>query len=585
MSLGVRFVLLLMVIVLALSACLRQPAPVGLADERTPMPLYLLVEPADLNHLYERDPFSNEMLPGSFRTSLDEPWTPLRDEGIRFRGSSSRVQPKKSFSVRFQDPEPFAFGTSRLNLVAMWTDPSFMRAVLAFDMFRELGVITSGTRYIDLFLNDVYEGLYVAVQRVDGDLLASNGFSLDGSTLVRDEFRDSRPGGVASMFSYDWSAEADPVALLQETVDSRGDPDWEALWELVRWVHETPAGPSFASGFAARVDIDSFIDWLAIHVLIADVDSFADDYWLFLDGSRSDARWQFIPWDKDLSFGSSWVSGFGVANDFLHLEFTPYSGWSNALVRRFLDTEELHQRFVARLVTLMRDAFTVDWIASEIADIAPRIEASVSRAAGPNAFERHPANHFGDLGYFNDHTEALVSFIERRYAFLTQTLVSPDVGAERYVATVELPESAGGSQVLLTDGAGWTIAKLDVTNIEGADVVVTASVHEDTRFSSIDRRWYLSVEGGRVDAFVTLFYRNNPVEGNWYRVADDSIVAIGEQRSLTLASVFDVDAPWDVDVEMRPSTVNPYANAVTTVAPMALHGAHTMAIVNSSTRR
>ncbi len=56
-------------------------------------------------------------------------------------------------------------------------------------------------------MNDVYEGLYVAVQRVDGDLLSSYGHTLDGWALVRDAFRDSRPDGAASMFSYEWRAE------------------------------------------------------------------------------------------------------------------------------------------------------------------------------------------------------------------------------------------------------------------------------------------------------------------------------------------------------------------------------------------
>ena len=549
------------------------------------MPLYLQMEPADLDHLYARDLHSSERLPGAFRTSLDAPWASLRDESISFRGSSSRGLPKKSFSVRFEDPEPFVFGTSRLELIATWTDPSFMRAVLAFGMFRELGVITSGTRYVDLYLNEVYEGLYVAVQRVDGDLLASSGYSLEGSTLVRDEFRDTRPGGAVSMFSYDWTGEAEPVALLQASVGSRGDPDWEALWELVRWVHETPAGPGFASGFEARVDVDNFIDWLAVHVLIADIDSFADDYWLFLDGSRSGAKWQFIPWDKDLSFGSHTVSGHGTANDFLFLEFTPYTGWDNALIRRFLDTEALYQRFVSRMDELMHDVFTVERTASEVAHIATQITGSVNRVAGPDAFVRHPANHFGDLGYFDDHAAAIMSFIERRYAFLQKTLVPPEPGTQSYVATFEVPASAAGSQLLLTDGAGWTIAKLDVTHVEGVAPTITVAVTEDARFTTINRRWTLDVEGGRVDAVVTLYYRNSLRECNWYLANSDTVVAIGDQRLLRVASVFDVAAHGELDVEIRASTVNPYVNAVTTVVPMELQGSHVLALVDGTSRR
>ena len=570
---------------LLLASCAWGQAPVDAVDARTPVPLSITMAEDVLDDLYARDPFSSHRLPGAFRTSLDGSWTDLPTQSIRFRGTSSRLLPKKSFSVDLANPEPFAFGTPHLNLIAMWTDPSFMRAALAFDMFRALGLIASRAGFIDLYLNDVYEGLYLAVQRVDGDLLASYGFTLDGSSLVRDAFRASRPGGAASMFSYDWSGETDPLARLQASVDARGTPDWEALWDLVQWVHDTPAGPSFATGFEARIDVESFIDWLAVHVLIADIDSFADDYWLFLDGSNPDAKWQFIPWDKDLSFGSHWVDDVGVANDFLHLEFTPYAGWYNALVHRFLDTDALYERFAARMDALMHEVLTVERMAAEVSDIAARIAASVNRGPGPNAFQRHPANHFGDLGFFEQHTEAIVSFVERRYAFLERTLLPPAPDAVPYAASVDVPRDLVGGRLLLTDDLGWTIARLDVRQVEGAAPSVNVRVEQDARFETIDRTWALDVQGGSVEADLTLYYRNNPVEGNWYRVGDETVQAIGGQRSLRFAEVFEGAESSALDLEIVPSRVNPYVNAVTTTVPLELSGSRVFALVDERTRR
>jgi len=113
------------------------------------MPLHLHMAKTDLAELYARDPFSSHRLPGTFRTSPDAAWTELPTESIRFRGTSSRLLPKKFSSVDLAAPERFAFGTPRLNLIAMWTDPSFMRAALAFDMFRALGLTVSRTRFIE----------------------------------------------------------------------------------------------------------------------------------------------------------------------------------------------------------------------------------------------------------------------------------------------------------------------------------------------------------------------------------------------------------------------------------------------------
>jgi len=565
----------------ALTGCLRAPSPDAVPDVRRPMALYLDMAQEDIDLLYSRDVFSSERLPGAFRLDPGAQRRPLADPSIRFRGSSSRVLPKKSFSVRFAEPEPFVFGTESLNLIAMWTDPSLMRAVLAFDMFRQVDVLASRTRYVDLYMNDVYEGLYVAVQRVDGDLLASYGRSLEGSTLVRDAFRDTRPGGVASMFSYDWSLEPDPVELLRSSVDSRGEPDIDALWELVQWVHETPPGPSYAAGFESRVDLTSFIDWLAIHVLIADIDSFADDYWLFLDGSEPGATWRFIPWDKDLSFGSHSVSGFGVANDFFHLEFTPYTGWNNALVRKFLDTDDLYAQFIVRVDALMDDVFTVDRMRGEIHDLAAGIGTSVNRTQGPGAFVRHPANHHGALGYFDQHTEALISFVERRYAFLKRSLRPRPPEAIRYESATTLTEDAVGSSVLLTDDYGWTIARVEVHSLTGDDPVLRVRVENDERVSTIDRLWTFEVEGGQLTGAITLYYRNNRREGNWYRPGDPSIEPIGGQRDLRVASVHAVSASSDtIDVEVIQSNANPYANAVTTIGSVDVDGAATFALVD-----
>ncbi len=322
-----------------------------------------------------------------------------------------------------------------------------------------------------------------------------------------------------------------------------------------------------------------------MHVLVPDVDSFADDYWLFLDGSNPDAKWQFIPWDKDLSFGSHWVDGAGVANDFLHLEFTPYAGWYNALVHRFLDTEAFYARFVTRMDALMNEVLTVERMAAEVAEIAPRISASVHQVQGPDAFDRHPANHFGHLGFFEQHTEAIVSFVERRYAFLERTLLPPAPDAVRYAVSVDVPRGAVGARLLLTDDLGWTIAGLDVRQVEGADPSVTVRVEQEARFETIDRTWTLEVEGGRVEADVTPYYRNSPVEGNWYRVGDETVRAIGRQRSLRVAEVVEGAEPSELEVALIPSRVNPYVNAVTTTVPLELSGSRVFALVDASTRR
>lgn len=552
-----------------------------LPDPRDPMPLYLQMADEHIAELYARDVLSDERLPGQFRLAPDEPWQPLREASIRFRGTSSRHLPKKSLNVRFAEPQPFVFDTSRLNLNAMFTDPSMMREALSFAMFHALDLPASRTRYVDLYLDDVFEGLYLAIQRVDEELLAQHGLATDVFTLVRDDFRSAHVDlGAASMFSYDWSAETDVAGLLEANVDARGSPDWAALADLVQWVHATPAGPAFAQGFVERIDIERFVDWLAVHVLIGDIDAFADDYWLYRDGTDPDARWLFIPWDKDLSFGSYYVADHGgTANDFLHLEFTPADGWANGLIARFLATDSLEQLLHERLVELMDTTFTVAFFEQAVADLGPRIAASVARAPAPDAFVRHPQNHVGELGFFDQHTATLIDFVERRQQFLRRFVTPRAADAVRYTASLDAAGLGAGDVVFFTDAFGWTLARLDLSATPTAAATITVSLDQDDRFASVDRVWTVDVSAGTVAGSLTLYYRNNLRDGNWYRV-DEPLTAIGAQRDLRVASVARDGSGDAVSIDLVDSVVNPYANAVSTATHLTLSGRQSFALVD-----
>lgn len=561
----------------------REPGRVAqaLPDPRDPMALYLQMAPEHVEELYTRDVLSDDRLPGAFRLAPDEPWQPLRDASIRFRGTSSRYLPKKSLNVRFAQPQAFVFDTSRLNLNAMYTDPSMMREALSFAMFHELGLPASRTRYVDLYLNDVFEGLYLAIERVDEEFLAQHGLATDVFTLVRDDFRSALVElGAASMFSYDWSAETDVAGLLEANVDSRGSPDWAALADLVQWVHATPAGPAFARGFVERIDIEHFVDWLAVHVLIGDIDAFADDYWLYRDGADPDARWLFIPWDKDLSFGSYYVADHGgTANDFFHLEFTPGDGWANGLIARFLATDSLEELLHERLLELMDTSFTVAFFEQAVADVGPRIAASVARAPAPGAFVRHSQNHAGELGLFDQHVATLIEFVERRQQFLRRFVAPRGGDAVRYTASVDATGLEAGDVVSFTDAFGWTLARLDLSVAPTVAATLSVSVEQDARFASVDRVWTVDVSAGAIAGRLTLYYRNNLVDGNWYRV-DEPLTAIGDQPDLRLASVT-LDGAGDVvSIDLVESAVNPYANAVSTTTSLTLSGRQAFALVD-----
>ncbi|UYU17855.1 MULTISPECIES: CotH kinase family protein [Methanoculleus] len=528
--------------------------------------LYLFMGWKDLVELYTREETSDERLDGYVRLSPDGEDIEL--EGVRFRGSSSRELPKKSFSIRFNESQEFLFGSDDMNLKATYTDPTMMRERLSMDLFHVLGQPAPRTKYFDLYINGVYEGLYVHVERVDGDLLASNGLNPAG-TLVADDFRGNfgLPGvDRLSVFGYPIEEQDDPEAFLAETMDSRGEPDWGAVRDLVAWVYRTPAGPEFEEGFVERFDEENFIDWLAIHYLIGDVDSFGDDYWLYLDTGDPDAEWKVIPWDKDLTFGSH-TRRSATVNDYFGYESAIASGWDNDLVEKFLDTPGLRERLNLRMAFLMDGVFTEDYYAGQIDVHKEAIGERLNITPGEDAFVLHPQNHHGDLGYLAYHTEAVLDFVRLRYRFIERA-ITPGSG-EPYTASVEIPAEPEGSTVSFTDPGGWVIATFEVSEVTEPGTI-TATVNGTPENPGIDRRWEFDAGDADVSGELTLYYRNDvesccfPIE-NWF-VSD---AAVRDDRY----SQWDLRIVWESESGNRTALatyVNPYSNKAS--ADVSLQG-------------
>ncbi len=513
----------------------------------------LEMAPEDLAELYQRSPFSDDRLPGQVRFDGSDEVQALT--GVRFRGSSSRRMPKKSFNIRFENPQPLLFGSDRMNLNAMYTDPTGMREALSFGLFHLLGQPAPKTRHFDLWINGIYEGTYTHIQRVDETLLEQSGLNPEG-TLVRDNFRDFEELSP-SAFGHDFYGldRDERLALIADTFGSRGDPEWEPVLELIEWVQATPTGADFAAGFAERVDVENFIDWLALHWILGDIDSFADDYWLYLDHDDPDARWQFIPWDKDLALGSHWRGNFfDTSNDFFAYEYllTTAQQPGNELFNKFMRTPALRDQAYARLRELLEELLPVEPRMERAAALAEQLEDSFNIRRGPQAFAIHPGNHHGVADRFADQAESIRDFIELRSRFLSRQ-IDPIQGAEDQAeATVE---EGWNRPVFLTDATGFTMASVRPLDVFGKSALSIA-VEPGEDINGINHRWLMNVSSWTGPVELTLYYRNDISgawgRGNWYTGGG---VPIGRQDELQLV----MTTPTGT-TEMPPVRINPYSN-------------------------
>jgi len=97
--------------------------------------------------------------------------------GIELRGSSSQSFPKKSYGFESWDALGNSIDTSFLGmpsesdwiLNANYTDKSFIRNVMAYQVWKNMGHYSTRYHFVELILNDQYLGIYIFSEKIKRD--------------------------------------------------------------------------------------------------------------------------------------------------------------------------------------------------------------------------------------------------------------------------------------------------------------------------------------------------------------------------------------------------------------------------------
>jgi hypothetical protein len=109
------------------------------------------------------------------RNSLKDPMNNFNGKiGIEIRGSSSQMFPKKSYGFETKSSDLLSVDVSLLGmpeesdwiLYAPYTDKSMIRDVLSYTLDASFGQYAPRCRFVELFLNGDYEGVYVLMEKI-----------------------------------------------------------------------------------------------------------------------------------------------------------------------------------------------------------------------------------------------------------------------------------------------------------------------------------------------------------------------------------------------------------------------------------
>jgi CotH kinase protein len=289
------------------------------------------VKPADGARLdmWQTDPGDRRPVPapGSGGVLFSTMAFALKNSGNRTLGA-----PKRSWRI-ILDPAVYGnrlAGMTRINLKAMYNDPSQMREALAWRLFGIAGVPAPRHTYAKLAFDDNYLGLFSVIEHVDKKFLKDHFGKNCRGNLYKTGYRDiggahleyrTGPDGDDSGRQYFIPGSAERTYRMQT---NKNDPEASAYDDLACFIRtingaglrggtERFGTDAFRDSVDGIMNVSGFLRWAAVNMLLGSWDNYyasGSNYYLYNSGRRgaandfvSDPYFHFIPWDYDNCLG------------------------------------------------------------------------------------------------------------------------------------------------------------------------------------------------------------------------------------------------------------------------------------------
>jgi hypothetical protein len=271
--------------------------------------------------------------------------------GMEIRGSSSAGFPKLNYGIELwkgyeQDTSMSLLGMPKESdwvLHGPYSDKSLLRNFLAYNLARRMGSYASRTRLCELYINDIYQGVYVLLERIKRDSARVNisklnpedvtGDQLTGGYIVKiDRSATDYTDGWFSPYIGTGTGNQGPFfAYVYPRRDEILPIQANYIRNKITNFEETLRGPYWLDsyvGYRSYIDISSFVDYFIMIELSKNVDGYRLSTFMHKDRDGKDGRIKMGPaWDYDLAYGNA---------DYLDASNTqgwsypiPADGWGN----------------------------------------------------------------------------------------------------------------------------------------------------------------------------------------------------------------------------------------------------------------
>ncbi|PJN88218.1 hypothetical protein CVN76_21745, partial [Bacillus sp. mrc49] len=198
-------------------------------------------------------------------------------------GDSERYSWKIDFDYYQEDQD--LHGLKKLALNNNYSDPTFMREYLSYELMEKMGIATPGHSYMYVTINGKEWGLYLGVEAIEETFLNTNFADATGDLYY--------PDGTGSDLKWISEDIDDYTGLNLKTNDHS---DQSAMIHMLDAINN-------GGNIEEVLDVDEMLRYFAANTALVNLDHYQGDkkhnYYLY----EENGVFSILPWDYNMSFG------------------------------------------------------------------------------------------------------------------------------------------------------------------------------------------------------------------------------------------------------------------------------------------
>ncbi|WP_440962038.1 CotH kinase family protein [Paenibacillus nitricinens] len=267
-----------------------------------------------------------------------------------------------SFKISFDEyVNQNLFGITKINLNNNYSDASYMREFLTYELAESVGLPTPKYSFVNVYVNDELKGFYLAVEQI-GDAYLERNFGNAYGALYK---------GVMTGQGSDLTWLGDDPSLYTG-LEMKSDKSNDDI--LIDMLDELNNG----NDYEKYIDVEESLKYIALNAVTANMDSYLggnkQNYYLYED----DGVFSILPWDYNMAFG-----GMGSA-DVLIDEPTQGTLSERPLIAKLLANDEYKAKYHEIVSEMINGYLADDTFQARMDELDTMISSYVK--ADPSAF-------------------------------------------------------------------------------------------------------------------------------------------------------------------------------------------------------